>query len=52
VVEVETDAAVVDDQHRPHVVHVHRIGVVDEPGVQHLADALDGGPPCPHSLGR
>ena len=37
--EVVTDRALVDDEHRPRVVRVRRVGMVDEPRVEHLVDA-------------
>ena len=51
-VEVVADLTVVDDEDRPRVVRVRRVGVVVKLGVQHLADAGYRRPPRPNSLGR
>jgi hypothetical protein len=37
-VQVISDRAVVDDEHRPSLVAVRRVGVIDQASVQHLAD--------------
>ena len=50
-VQVVTDPAVVDDEHRPGVVHVRRVGVVDEAGVEDLVDARDRRLPGPDPFG-
>lgn len=44
------DRPLVDQEHRPGVVGVGRVGVVDEPGVEHLALPVERGPPGPDLL--
>jgi hypothetical protein len=48
--QVVADPAVVHDAHRPGVVHVERVGVVDEAGVEDLANAWDHRLPRPDPL--
>ena len=48
-VEVVADRALVDDQQRPGVVRVHRVGVVGEPGVEDLDDARHRRAPRPRT---
>ena len=48
-VEVVPDGARVDDQHRPRVVGVQWVGVVDDLGVEDLADPGYRGAPGPDS---
>ena len=50
-VEVVSDLTVIDDEDRPRVMRVGRVGVVLKLGVQHLADAGYRRPPRPNSLG-
>ena len=51
-VEVVPDLTVVDDEDRPGVMRVRRVGVLVKLGVQHLADAGYRRPPRPNSLRR
>ena len=51
-VQVVADRAVVDDEQRPRVVGVRRVGVVGEPRVEHLADARDRRLPGPDRAAR
>jgi hypothetical protein len=51
-VEVVSDGAVVDDQQGPGVVGVRRVGVLGEPGVEHLGDPRDRRAPGADVLGR
>jgi hypothetical protein len=51
-IEVIADLAVVDDEDRPGVVRVRRVGMLVKLGVQHLADAGYRRPPGPNLLRR
>ena len=51
-IEVVADLAVVDDEDRPGVVRMRRVGVLVKLGVQHLADAGHRRPPGPNLLRR
>jgi hypothetical protein len=51
-VEVVPDLTVVDDEDRPGVMRVRRVGVLVKLGVQHLADAGHRRPPGPNLLRR
>jgi threonine/homoserine/homoserine lactone efflux protein len=48
--EVVPDRALVDDEHRPRVVGVRRVDVIDEPRVEDLVDAGNGRLPCSDPL--